>query len=59
LYHIERGGVISENIHQQDYRLEMFINLAMTHLNGLCSNETIVIRQQNYVGPAIHMFPSW
>jgi hypothetical protein len=59
LYHIERGGVISENVHQQDYRLEMFINLAMTHLNVLRPNETIEIHQRNYVGPAIHMFPSW
>jgi hypothetical protein len=59
LFEIEQGEVTFGRRCQQDYILSMFINLAMTHLNGLHSDETIEIRQQRFVGPAIRVFPSW
>jgi hypothetical protein len=59
LFEIEQGEVTFGRRCQQDYMLSMFINLAMTHLNGLHSDETIEIRQRHFVGPGIHVFPSW
>jgi hypothetical protein len=42
----------------QDYELLMFINLAMTHLDGLRSNKSITLERQNLEEPGvIHVFP--
>jgi hypothetical protein len=57
LFHIEQGAVTFGRGHLQDYVLEMFINLAMTHLDGLRSDETIEIHDRSFVGPAIQVFP--
>jgi hypothetical protein len=41
----------------QDYVLLMYINLAMTHLDGLRSNKSITLEQQNLEEPGvIHVF---
>jgi hypothetical protein len=58
LFEIEQVKATFGRKYQQDYVLSMFINLAMTHLNGLRSDETIEIWQRHFVGPAIHVFPS-
>jgi len=58
LFEIEQGEASFRRPCPQYYILTMFINLAMTHLNGLPSDETIEIRQRHYAGPAIHVFPS-
>jgi len=57
LFHIEQDPVTLGRGCTQDYVLEMFINLAMTHLDGLHSNKTIEIRERSFVGPAIQVFP--
>jgi len=57
LLHIEQGPVTLGRGCPQDYVLEMFINLAMTHLDGLRSDKTIEIRERSFVGPAIQVFP--
>ncbi|CAM6024290.1 unnamed protein product [Sphagnum balticum] len=57
LFHIEQGAVTFGRGRLQDYVLEMFINLAMTHLDGLRSDKTIEIRERSFVGPAIQLFP--
>ncbi len=36
LFHIQQNATTSKRKHLQAYKLEMFINLKMTHLNGLC-----------------------
>jgi hypothetical protein len=42
----------------QDYVLVMYINLAMTHLDGLRSNKSIMLEKQNLEEPGvIHVFP--
>jgi hypothetical protein len=42
----------------QDYVLVMYINLAMTHLDGLRSNKSITLEKQNLEEPGvIHVFP--
>jgi hypothetical protein len=58
LFEIEQGEATFGRKFQQDYVLSMFINLAMTHLNRVRSDETIEIRQPHYDGPAIQVFPS-
>jgi hypothetical protein len=61
LFHIEQGAVTFGKGRPQDYVLEMFINLAMTHLNGLRSNKTIEIHQEksggNVGGLGVQLFP--
>jgi hypothetical protein len=57
LFHIEQGPVTLGRGCPQDYVLEMFINLGMTHLDGLRSDKTIEIRERSFVGPAIQVFP--
>jgi hypothetical protein len=57
LVHIEQDAVTLGRGCPQDYVLEMFINLAMTHLDGLRSDKTIEIRERSFVGPAIQVFP--
>jgi len=57
LFHIAQGAVTFGRGRLQDYVLEMFINLAMTHLDGLRSDKTIEIREQSFVGKAIQVFP--
>jgi hypothetical protein len=47
LFHIEKNAITFKRIFLQEYELEMFINLKMTHLNDLPSNKTIAIYQQN------------
>jgi hypothetical protein len=60
LFHMEQCPVTLGRGHPQDYVLEMFINLAMTHLDGLHSDETIYIFQRksagNFGGP-VQFFP--
>jgi len=42
----------------QEYVLVMYINLAMTHLDGLRSNKSITLEKQNLEEPGvIHVFP--
>jgi hypothetical protein len=57
LFHIEESAVTFKGGLLQDYVLEMFINLAMTHLDGLNTDETIDIYEENFVGEAIQLFP--
>jgi len=57
LFPIEQGPVTLGRGRRQDYMRQMFINLAMTHLDGLRSDETIEIRGGSFVGPAITVFP--
>jgi hypothetical protein len=38
---------------RQDYVLVMFINLAMTHLNGLRSNKSVTLEEQNLEEPGV------
>jgi hypothetical protein len=61
LFHIEQGAVTFGKGRLQDYVLEMFINLAMTHLDGLRSDKTIKIRQEessgNVGGLGVQLFP--
>jgi hypothetical protein len=57
LFHIEQGAVTFGRGCLQDYVLEMFINLAMTHLDESRPNQIIKIREENYDGPAILLFP--
>jgi hypothetical protein len=61
LFHIEQGAITFGRGCPQDYVLEMFINLAMTHLDGLRSDKTIEIHQRKFVGNfverAIQVFP--
>jgi hypothetical protein len=57
LVHIEQGPVTLGRVCQQDYVLEMFINLAMTHLVGLRSDKTIKIHGPSFVERAIQVFP--
>ncbi|CAK9874280.1 unnamed protein product [Sphagnum jensenii] len=61
LFHIEQGAITFGKGRPQDYVLEMFINLKMTHLVGLHSDKTIEIRQEkscgNVGGLGVQLFP--
>ncbi len=61
LFHIEQGAVTFGKGRLQDYVLEMFINLKMTHLDGLRSHKTIEIHQEksggNVGGLGVELFP--
>ncbi|CAM6046793.1 unnamed protein product [Sphagnum compactum] len=57
LVHIEQGPVTLGRRCPQDYVLEMLINLAMTHLDGLHLDKTIEIRGPSFVEPAVQVFP--
>ncbi|CAN5968999.1 unnamed protein product [Sphagnum jensenii] len=61
LFHIEQGAVTFGKGRLQDYVLEMFINLKMTHLDGLRSDKTIEICQEesggNVDGLGVELFP--
>jgi hypothetical protein len=47
LFHIQQNETTSGRRHVQEYKLEMFINLKMTHLDSLHSDKTIEICQRN------------
>jgi hypothetical protein len=57
LFHIKESAVTFEGGCWKDYELQLFINLAMTHLVGLPSDTTIEVYEENYDGPAIQLFP--
>jgi hypothetical protein len=57
LFHMKESAFTPEGGCWQDYVLEMFINLAMTHLVCFPPDTTIDIYEENYVGDAIQLFP--
>jgi hypothetical protein len=57
LFHIKESAFTAEGGCWQDYVLEMFINLAMTHLVGVSLDTTIDIYEESFFGDAIQLFP--
>jgi len=53
LLHIQQNAITFGGRCLQNYELGMFINLEMTHLDGLRSNKTIEIDQKNLSGAPV------
>jgi len=53
LFHIQQNAITFGRRCLQEYELGMFINLEMTHLDGLRSNKTIQIGQENLPGAPV------
>ncbi|KAH8963821.1 hypothetical protein BDL97_04G031900 [Sphagnum fallax] len=57
LFHIKESAFAAEGGCWQDYVLEMFINLAMTHLVGVSADTTIDIYEGSFDEDAVRLFP--
>jgi hypothetical protein len=53
LFQVEQNATTSKRRHLQAYELEMFINLKMTHLDGLHSDKIIEICERNLLGAPV------